>query len=291
MMNSDDINRLKESIRQMIDASNIDYISKIITSNTPKIVIPQPPKMDYSDILPSNAQELIRKISDIAKRQADSITSALKSIDFNNLYPPNWKDGEKTLLLPDDLESIVADGIPLAYIPPYHVLEKIFVATSTGQRRKILSDNHRSIVKQCDSVSDTIQEKELKQYVVFTKESIETFNAGNWRASQALSTSILDSFLHRNFSKDDRIKMVDQNRPIDWKKFPTHLAFVIGAISANYGQYYPENGDKIPKKYSRHATSHGLSSRQYSKLNSLIALMTVVSLLKSVETSFFKKSN
>jgi hypothetical protein len=256
----------------------------------PKIVLPQLPKIDYSAILPPNTQEVIKQISELAKRQIESATSALKSFDFSSLYPPNWRSGDNTLSFPDNLEDIIADGIPLAYTPPYHVLEKIFATTSTSQRRKILSDNHKSIVAQCDSTLDTIQEKELQQYIVFTKESIATFNGGHWRASQALSTSILDSFIYRHMSKD-RVKITDQKNPIDWKKFPTNLALTIGAISANYGKYYPENGDKIPKKYSRHASAHGLSARQYSKINSLIILMTVVSLLKSVEVHFLKNRN
>lgn len=289
-MNNDDLKQMQKSIRQMANIANLDYISKTIAMSMPKIVIPQLPKIDYSNFLLPHTQEFIRQISTIAKQQVDSIAPTLKAIDFSKLYPPNWKSGNNILSFPDDLESIIADGIPLAYTPPYYVLEKIFAATSTSQRRKILSDNHKSIAKQCDYILDTIQEKELKQYLIFAKESVRVFNAGNWRASQALSTSILDSFLYKHFSKGDRAKMVDQKKPIDWKKFPVHLAFVIGAISANYGRYYPENGDKIPKKYSRHASAHGLSSRQYSRLNSLIALMTIVSLLKSVENSFRKRN-
>lgn len=287
-MNDDDLNKLRESLRRMTDGLNLDYIAKIV-NDMPKIVIPELPKLDYSNLFPSNAQELVKQIAAFAKQQADAFSSTLKAIDFSNLYPPNWKNGKNVLSFPQDLELIVADGIPLAYVPPYHVLEKIFTSTSTSQRRKILSDNHKSIVDSCGCIIDTIKEKELRQYQIFTKESIKAFNDGNWRASQALSTSILDSFLHKHFSKNVRIKMVDQKSPIDWKKLPTHLAFTIGAISANYGQYYPENGDKIPKKYSRHASVHGLSVRQYSKLNSLIALMTVVSLLKSIEASFLRK--
>lgn len=289
-MNNDDIRKIQESIRKIIDDSYINRISETL-ANIPRVVIPKFPKIDYSSLFPSNTQELVKQLSTLAKKQIDSLSSTLKSIDFSNLYPPNWKNGDDTLTFPSNLDDIVGDGIPLAYTPPFHVLEKIFVATSTSQRRKILSDNHISIAKHCDDTLKSIQQKELKQYVVFAKESLRVFDNGDWRASQALSTSILDSFLYRHFPQTDRRKMVDQGNPIDWKKFPTYMAFTIGAISANYGKYYPENGDKIPKKYSRHASAHGLSTRQYSKLNSLIVLMTVVSLLKSVEIGFFKQSN
>ena len=70
---------------------------------------------------------------------------------------------------------------------------------------------------------------------------------------------------------------------MDINQYPLRVAIVLGGIWGSYGEFWPSNGDVIPREFSRHGSAHGVSRRQYSRINSLLALMHVVSLLKLLE--------
>ncbi|WP_127125601.1 hypothetical protein [Georgenia sp. SYP-B2076] len=46
-----------------------------------------------------------------------------------------------------------------------------------------------------------------------------------------------------------------------------------------YQQFFATNGDKVPARFSRHATAHAVSAHQYSRRNAEQALMFACSLL------------
>lgn len=46
-----------------------------------------------------------------------------------------------------------------------------------------------------------------------------------------------------------------------------------------YQQFDPANGDKIPGTFSRHATAHTVSKRQYNRRNAVQALLFACSLI------------
>ena len=56
-------------------------------------------------------------------------------------------------------------------------------------------------------------------------------------------------------------------------------SIVIAGLWGAFGAYWPDNGDEIPTIFSRHTSAHGVSRRQYSKVNAVIALMHVVAYL------------
>lgn len=55
-------------------------------------------------------------------------------------------------------------------------------------------------------------------------------------------------------------------------------------VWGSYGQFWPTNGDTIRYRYSRHGSAHGISRRQYSRVNAVIALMHIVSPLRLLDT-------
>ena len=126
-------------------------------------------------------------------------------------------------------------------------------------------------------------DSELREYTRFAAEAADALINGPPSASQALSANLLDTILRRSFSKDSREAVTDQaNRPnID--DYPLRVAIVIGGIWGSHAEYRPYRGDTIPYRYSRHASAHGVSRRQYSRVNAVIALMHVVALLKVMD--------
>lgn len=291
-------------VSQSIDKSGIlNSIAKINESALaglkvmPKFEVPTL-NLDYSSLLPdmtkfneSIMKSLAPAFADFNKRyfaQFDEIAKNLQKIAAR-AYPPNWRIEDGLVRLPDNLETIlIEEGIPLAWVPPTQVLEKLFAAQTPGDRRKVLSSNWKAVVAECTAVLNSVEEQKLSVYVEFALEAAETLAAGKWKASQALSTNILDSFLHQKFTTASRKELTNQKQRVDWKKFPMRVALVVGALSGGYAEYWPKNGDEIPKQFSRHASAHGLSRRQYSRLNAVIALMNVVGLIKVAETDLYR---
>lgn len=296
--------RASKLISQSIDTSGIlNSIAKINESALAGLKVM--PKLDvptltvgYSSLLPdmtkfneSIMKSLAPVLADFNKRyfaQFDEIAKNFQKIAAR-AYPPNWRIDEGLVRFPDNLETIlIEEGIPLAWVPPTHVLEKLFAAQTPGDRRKVLSSNWNAIVAECTVVLNSVEKEKLAVYIEFALEAAATLAEGRWKASQALSTNILDSFLHQKFTAASRKELTNQKQRVDWKRFPMRVALVVGALSGGYAEYWPKNGDEIPKQFSRHASAHGLSRRQYSRLNAVIGLMNVVGLIKVAETDLYR---
>ena len=58
-----------------------------------------------------------------------------------------------------------------------------------------------------------------------------------------------------------------------------HEAMVWLPIWNAHEQFWKHKGDQVPRHYSRHASVHGVSSRQFSKRNCVQVLMLVTSLI------------
>lgn len=259
------------------------------------------PKIDVSALLPKiDTADLFPELTKTSEALAKAIAPAMESWSrvyrdqfagvaehlakiTKSLYPPNWQD-ETMVSLPKNLDQILLDeGLPLAWVPPHAVLVKLFAASTPGERRTILSNHWRQILASCVTELESISESKLKEYVEFALEAAESLGAGRWKASQALSANLMDTILHRVFDKASRQKLIGQKSRIDYKSYPIKEALVLGGIWGSYSEYWTSNGDLIPRRYTRHASAHGVSRRQYTRLNSLVALMHVVGLLKVIE--------
>ncbi|MBM3210341.1 hypothetical protein FJZ39_03325 [Candidatus Saccharibacteria bacterium] len=261
-----------------------DLVSK---STLPKIEVPSlsallPEVNRLSATLSSSILPGLNRLIKAYHKDISQIAESIRKIAETS-YPPNWK-GDRVIQLPNNLETLLLDeGLPLAWVPSRQVLDKLFAATTPAERRKVLSNNWRGILNATIQELESIEEPELKDYLQFALESADSIKSKHWRASQALSTNLIDSILHQSFDSVSKRKLTDQSTRIDWKTYPLRPAIVFAGIWGSYSQYWPSNGDPIPRRYTRHASAHGVSKRQYSRLNALIALMHIVGLLKVLE--------
>jgi hypothetical protein len=277
------------------------YLSSIAKMNTdflasldlmPKIDLPII-KIDTSAMLPNLdkfAQSITKMIQPAMTALFDSYRVQFADLakNFSKIlgtsFPPNWQ-GEELIKLPKNLETMLLDeGLPLAWVPPRPVLEKVFAAHSAGARRTVLSNNWRCIVEACVAELDGVNEPRLMEYVEFATEAAESLRDGRWRASQALSANLMDSILNQSFDKASKKRVTDQKTRVGWEDYPIRLALVIGGIWGSHSEYWPSKGDPIPRRYTRHASAHGVSRRQYARLNAVIAVMHIVGLLKVIES-------
>ena len=107
--------------------------------------------------------------------------------------------------------------------------------------------------------------------------------AGHVSAAQALAANLLDSILRRNFDKQS-FKSVTTNKKggdrFDLDDYRGKAAFTLAPIWRAYAEYWENQGDPIPRAFGRHPSAHAVSRTQYSRVNAMIGLMLVTSLLK-----------
>ncbi|HEX6525471.1 MAG TPA: hypothetical protein VF070_36495, partial [Streptosporangiaceae bacterium] len=65
--------------------------------------------------------------------------------------------------------------------------------------------------------------------------------------------------------------------------FSVRKYIALGPIWQAYQSYYPDNGDRVPRTFNRHATAHTVGSQQYSRRNAIQGLMLVCGLLKFLD--------
>lgn len=67
--------------------------------------------------------------------------------------------------------------------------------------------------------------------------------------------------------------------PDEFSEMGVREAFVWLPIWNAHEEFWKYKGDKVPHYYSRHASVHGVSSRQFNKRNCIQVLMLVTSLI------------
>jgi hypothetical protein len=248
-------------------------------------------KLDYATLFPDFDRlqsDLLRSVLPslelFQKTQreqfAQIIAAARRAVEAQ--LPPNWRAGG--ISIPPDLEALLLDeGLALAWVPPPAVLMRLFNAVSASERRRILGARWKSITNACLEELDKVQDPSVKSHGRFARKAADALLAGSHEASQALSANLLDTVLRAEFSATDRKSITGQRARLDIDEYPLRVAIVLGGIWGAHGEFWPDNGDKVPRGYSRHGTVHGVSRRQYSRINAVLALMHVVSLLRLIE--------
>ncbi len=181
---------------------------------------------------------------------------------------------------------LIDEGLPLAWVPPVGILERVLEASSPADRRAVIGRNWRTIAEACAEVLDGVGEKRLAEHVGFAKEASAALLSNNISASQALSANLMDTILRKEFDPAYRGVIVSQKTKFDFEDHGFRIAMVLGPIWVAHGQYSPSAGEAIPTRYSRHATAHGVSRRQYTRINATLSLMHVTALLKMLDVDF-----
>lgn len=198
---------------------------------------------------------------------------------FKDALPPNWLHAD----WPDwdeVLELVIDEGLPLAWVPCTDTLDAVFHADSKAARRRIFGARWRSISQDCLTALDQIDDDSpWASDRNFARLSAEGLLDGHHQLSQAMSISLFDSILRKRYAKKELSRLVKQDNRPELTEVGIKLALVLGGVWAIHGEYWPNRDSSVPTKLSRHASVHAVSRRQYSRVNSVLALCHVTSLI------------
>lgn len=198
---------------------------------------------------------------------------------FKEALPPNWLHAD----WPDwdeVLELVIDEGLPLAWVPRTDTLDTVFQADSKAARRRVFGSRWRSISQDCLTALDQIDDDSpWASDRNFARLSAEGLLDGHHQLSQAMSISLFDSILRKRYAEKELSRLVNQNNRPELTEVGIKLALVLGGVWAIHGKYWPNRNSSVPTKLSRHASVHAVSRRQYSRVNSVLALCHVTSLI------------
>lgn len=237
--------------------------------------------IDFSGITQSLAG--VAKISATFAEQQSALSKnlapALKAMR-DSFYPPNLRALEGLGF--EEVDRVVmADGIPLYGVPRTDIAEALIRADNLSKRREILGRRWKAISADCRAAVEGCASKTLALYASFAVAALDALDAGHTEAAQALAGSIVDTIITGYFG-DDRFKYTPSRKNITtdaYNEFTVREFIAFAPIWKTYQQFFVTNGDKVPTTFSRHATAHAVSTRQYNRRNAVQGLMLVCGLL------------
>ncbi|MBG9887357.1 MULTISPECIES: hypothetical protein [Bacteria] len=208
--------------------------------------------------------------------------SLAESVRRGRLHlPPNWRgvvagpgDSE------DSVRQVLEEGIPLAWVPSARVIERLLQAPDAPSRRRIIADNHRGILSDCENVVGRLPHRRALFYVDMLHKAIGAVRDGHIEAGQALATNVLDTVcrhhmrdaLDMSFGGAKNVSTYERHRKKGWR-----IVLAVHSLSTVMsGSYKPADR---PTGYRRNATSHTITRHQYNRINAVLAIMNATAVL------------
>jgi hypothetical protein len=196
-------------------------------------------------------------------------------------YPPNLRSIEGLKF--EEVEQVVmADGIPLYGLPRASIAEALVQADGASGRREILGRRWKSISADCSAAVGGCGSAAVAAYIPFAVAALDALDAGHMEAAQALAGSLIDAILTAYFGKDRYKYTPDRNgkRTNDaYEEFSVRQFIAFAPMWQTYQQFFVADGDKVPMTFSRNATAHTVSPRQFNRRNAVEGIMIACSLL------------
>ncbi len=219
-----------------------------------------------------------------AEKQLSWLKDIAPTFDFlARLYPANLRGIEDLDF--EEVEAVVMlDGIALYGVPRREIAEKLIRAGSSAARREVLGRRWKAISADCRVAveSCTSASPMVAPYLAFALASLDALDAGHPKAAQAMAAAVLDTAVNGYFGKQrydltpnrKRTRTNDEYQDFEVRKF-----IATAPLWQAYQNYWAEDGDPIPTTFSRHASVHGVSAKQYSRRNAVQAVLFVSSFL------------
>lgn len=235
---------------------------------------------------------VLKQIADQRSTMLEGLRISLKPLfdpellrGFNRaLLPPNLRDYADEIRAHQVHEFLEQEGIPLYLVPCGRTALRLLRAEGRSARRQVLGDCYESLIDDCAAVLEQADQAAIGDEVGFALDGLGAMRAGHTRSAQAMLTVTLDTLIYRFYPDREargpitnRKKGADVPGAID--EMGVHEAMVWLPIWNAHEQFWKHKGDKVPHYYSRHASVHGVSARQFSKRNCVQVLMLVTSLV------------
>jgi hypothetical protein len=226
-------------------------------------------------------------VAKIAQQFAAQQSSWLKTLGptlerlRESFYPPNLR-GIEDLEFEDVEKVVMADSIALYGVPRTALAEALVRADSVAKRREILGRRWKAVSADCRDVVEGFQSQAVAPYVPSALAALDALDGGHTAAAQALAGSLIDSLLTAYFGKNRYQYTPDRKGKRTTKvyeEFTVRQFIAFAPMWQTYQQFWVDEGDTVPTTFSRNATAHTVSPRQFNRRNTVQGLLFATSLL------------
>ncbi|MET4673789.1 hypothetical protein [Streptomyces sp. PvR018] len=231
----------------------------------------------------SSLRALVESVNRSYAPQWERIFESIR--DFQSrIFPENWEGVSRPGI--KEFESLLIDeGIALMWVPGPKVVQALLDASTATERRRIISRRWKGIVTDCETALSGVTHPSLQDSKNFGLDCVRALREGHSAPAQALAGNLLDSVLRSNFDNADRLEVTRNNFKKNGVRFnlddyKIRAAFTFAPVWCAHAKYKTEDGDPIPRTFGRHPTTHAVSRAQYSRINAVMGLMLVTSLIK-----------
>lgn len=228
-------------------------------------------------------ESVARAAAQFATQQATWLKSITPTITAMRaaFYPPNLRS--ITNLRFEEVEQVVmVDGIALYGLPRASITEALIRADGASSRREILGRRWKSISADCRTTVEGCTSGATAAYIPFAQAALDALDARHTEAAQALAGTLVDAILSSYFGKGRTKYTPDRSgkRTKDaYDEFSLRQFIAFAPMWQTYQQFFVTEGDNVPATFSRNATAHTVSRRQFSRRNTVQGLMIACSLL------------
>lgn len=237
----------------------------------------------------SESNSLVEKASEGLRECLKEIfSSGFFDLFEGAILPENLAGLDKDVTLENLIDLVHEDGIPLYAIPRSDTVLKLVRADGLEERRSVLIECRKSIFEDCRSALNGLRSDYSQEMGEFVLSGLDALENGYSDAAQALFTNIMDT-VHQKFwpDRDDRKDITHHEKgdevPESFAEMSVGENMVFAALWNSHMAFWPKRGEEPPTEYSRHASVHGVSRRQYKLENCIQALMLVTSLLVYID--------
>ena len=198
-----------------------------------------------------------------------------------SIYPSNLR-GISGLRLEEVEQVVMVDGIALYSVPRPSIAEALVRAKGATKRREILGRRSQAISADCRAGLNGCKSDTVAPYVRHTLAALNAFDDGHVEAAQALAASVLDAVVNSYFGTQRHHYTPDKrgNRTnAAYDEFGAHEYIAFAPIWQAWQKFFPDEGLPVPYTFSRNATAHTVSAKQFTKRNAVQCLMIITGIL------------
>jgi hypothetical protein len=203
--------------------------------------------------------------------------------------PPNLRAVGEQIDVSQVMDFLREEGIPLYLVPRASVGLRLLRAPTRQARRQVLNDRFHAIVEDCSTLLERCTDPLVKTEVHFVEDGLGALRGGNYASAQAMFTLTLDSLIQGLYpARQERQNITVRRQGAlsadALKDKALREAYVWLPIHNAHEEFWADKGHKVPNHYSRHASVHAVSRKQFNKRNCVQSLMLITSLIGYVDT-------
>ncbi len=288
----DDARLLIDPLNEQVRAQLASITANLLSFSTPSFDVPSVRSMVLGPATEGFTRQIEEQLANALEGFRKSLAplfdpEALHGIN-RAMLPPNLQEHADKVQAMDVHAFLEEEGIPLYLVPSGRIALRLLRARDRAERRQVLGDCYESLIADCADVLDNAGHEAVRDEVRFVLDGLGAMRVGYTRAAQALFTVTLDTLIYRFHSEPTTRKNITNRKkgaevPGTIEEMAVREAFVWLPVWNAHEQFWRSNGDGVPHYYSRHASVHGVSARQYNKGNCVQALMLVTSLIGYAE--------